>query len=551
MSEKPKNSSVPPASQFQELGRAAGLALVDGDGPPVVRIESDLNITAKRLGEIIGRLDLYERDGEGMSFFDHKGRERPMTARTFRTWLNDHVIMAEKFGKEDGMAIPGILSTDAAATILESVNFRRGVRTINAVNQVRLPIVRKDGLLELLPEGYDEETGVFTVASGIKYELDLDIEAAKAWLDRVFFLSFPFTDERSKAVQVAAMLALYAKHLPGAGGLRPGFLWIANKAGTGKSVLAKAALFPVLGDQVAAMKMKAREELDKEIEAFLRGGAPYIFLDNVYSKIQSATIDQMLTNSKSAGRAMGGHGTFVAKNSALLLVTGNQLELNEDAARRFLVVDLFDVGDPLERKIPEGSLLDDDEMQAGHWRKHMLSCLWALVKHWHDSGMPAGSKVLGSFEKFSKLMGGIVEAAGYSPPFERAVIPDAIDPAKAEYLDLMRHVLAEMNGATEKDFTLESLACLARAADLYQDSIGTLEDGRKLTAKEDGVKAGQFPVEDRGILTPSHRSAFSKKLKKLVGDEPRIGNIRLQFGQRSQSRKATYTIKILTDESTH
>jgi hypothetical protein len=524
------------------FANAAGIpGVVDADALPVVRIELDLNVTAKRLGEIVARLDLFNLNGEQV-FFDHAGEMQVMTGRKFRTWISDWVVLCVKFDGKSGGAIPQSLGIDEAATILESENFKRGVRPLAGVNQVRCPVLRENGDLDLLPWGYDGQTRIFTVPGGLEYAQDLDWEAAKGRFARELGL-FPITDERSMGVQVAALLALYIRHLPGGMSLRPGILWYANKPGSGKSVLAKACLYPVLG-RAAAAKMKKNEDLDKELEAFCRASVPYIFLDNIYGGINSASIDQLLTSEESTGRAMGGHGIFVARNTALLLATGNQIDLNDDALRRFLLVDLFEKGNPEERVVPVP--LDDKRMRSGEWRGMMLECLWALVKHWHEAGMPRGSVSLASFESYAGLLGGIVEAAGYAAPFQKAVLPDAKSPGQAEFHDLLLLVMEEMENERERDFTLEDLCRLARAGQLYQKDVGTQDEGKKMTIKEDGIsKEHKAMAQDMGYMTPAHRSSFGKRITKEIGTEPVVGGRRVEFGKRLQSRKATYTVKVL------
>jgi hypothetical protein len=531
-----------PGEHVAELARIAGLHVVDGDGAPVVKLDPDVNATATRLGEIITRLDLFEMNGE-LVYFNHEGRRAEMTARVFRTWINDYVIMACGFQKDSGLPIPGALTIQDSGTVLDCINFRRGVRKLVAINHERLPVVREDGALNLLPWGYDIGEQSYTVPGGLVYDLDVSLESARVGLDRVDG-EFPFTDERSRAVQRAAYLAMFCKHLPGGDGLRPGFLWLGNKPGVGKSVIAKGALYPVLGSAASA-KMKKNEDLDKELEAFVRAGVPYIFLDNVYGSLASASLDQLLTSKRSTGRAMGGHGIFEADNKALVLVTGNRLELNEDAARRFLVIDLFEKGDPEEREVT--NLLDDDLMGGDEWRSLMLGYCYAMVRNWHEAGMPQAKVVLPTYERFSRMLGGIVVAAGFDEPFQRAIIPDAISPERAEFAELVGLVLKEMEGKQEMDFTLEDLARMARSLEIYGKEVGSQSEGKKLTIREDQVdKEARWSAEDRGYMTPSHRSAFGKKISKVIGGEPRAADgRRVEFGRREQSRKATFTVRVL------
>jgi hypothetical protein len=407
---------------------------------------------------------------------------------------------------------------------------------------VRLPVIRADGKLEKLPWGYDAETETYTVPGGIDYPTDVDIEAAKVGLDRVDG-DFPFADARSVAVQRAGNLALFCKHLPGGEGLRPGFLWLANMVGTGKSVLAKTILYPVLGSAAAA-KLKSKEDMDKELEAFVRAGVPYIFLDNVYGGLASASLDQLLTSKRSTGRALGGHSLFEVENKALVVVTGNRLEVNEDAARRFLVVDLFEKGKPDDREIV--LRLDDDLMMGDDWRKAQLSRLWAMVAHWHAKGCPKAALTMPTYERYGEMLGGIVVAAGYEEPFQRAVIPDSFSPEKSEFLELVGLLMDEMQLLPEMDFTLEDMCRVCRAAQIFQKHVGTQAEGIKLTIKEDGLgKEERSFAVDHGYMTPSHRTSFSRRITKEIGTEPEVNGRKVEFGKRRQSRKATFTLRRL------
>lgn len=532
------------AGHMAALANAAGLGVVvDGDAAPVVKLELSLAATAIQLAPIISRLDIYQMSGD-LVFFDHLGERKVMTPSIFRNWINhEGVITCRKYVTGTPNPIEETMHKAEAETLLVDPIFLRGVRILKGVNHVRCPVVRQTGLLEPLPWGYDAETQIYTVPGGLEYDFELPLEVAKGRFHRLL-KSFPITDERSLAVQVAGMLALFIRHLPGGAGLRPGFLWYANKPGSGKSVLAKVCLYIVMG-RAAVAKLKKDEDLDKEIEAFCRAAVPYIFLDNIRGGLNSTTIEQMLTSEESTGRAMGGHGTFDAKNTALLLATGNQIDLTDDIQRRFLVVDLFEKGDPEARAFE--TPLNDSLMRSEKWRVEMLEALWALVRHWHAEGMPRGSKSLASFEEYAALLGGIVEAAGYVSPFQKAEIADAKSPGANEFEELLARVVEEMESDLERDFTLEDFARIARAGQLYQRAVGTQAEGVKLTIKEDGLsgEAKRF-ARDEGHLTQSHKTGFGKAMTKQIGTEHLIGGRKVEFGKRDQARKAKYTVRILS-----
>ena len=49
-------------------------------------------------------------------------------------------------------------------------------------------------------------------------------------------------------------------------------------------------------------------------------------------------------------------------------------------------------------------------------RPKLLSIFWAMVKDWSNKGQPAGSFLLPTFEAWARVVGGIIENAGFVSP---------------------------------------------------------------------------------------------------------------------------------------
>lgn len=533
---------------LMNLGLQAGLHVVEeGGAVPSLYLDGDLRAFARSLAAHCASQELF-RDGENMVFIDHEGERALMTADIFRTWINGFIVIFKKEreintreGKKELIPIQITISGETANAVLKCDVFAPYIRKVIAFNAVRLPVKRASGDIELLPLGYDEESRVYTRKDALPYSEDKSLDDAVKWFNNTFG-EFPFHDERSRAVVLAGMHSLYVKHLlPEEGVLRPGFLFYANKAGSGKSILAKSCLYPVMG-HCAVAKMKKGSELDKELEAFSIGGVPYIFLDNVYGSLKSASLDQMLTSAESVGRVMGGQELFRAKNKAQIFITGNNLELNEDAQRRFLIVDLLEKGEVANRKIT--NLLDESRMRSEVFRAEALSSLWSFVRSWRDGGQVLGKAVFPSFEAFSRLIGGIITGAGYACPIQRAELLDETNPDEAEFKRLLYLVGLEMNGDEER-WTAQELAKIARANELLESKVGSEQDGKDLTVKKEKPPANLVStVEDKGYLDPSSGKVFGSFLgKKLRSQFSFPGEFVIEFGERSQKRKATYTIK--------
>ena len=80
------------------------------------------------------------------------------------------------------------------------------------ISTVRLPAIRENGRIELLPEGYDEATRTLTI-SAATYPDDMPFASGIETIQDLFS-EFQFADgSRSKAVSIAALVSLYAAQL--------------------------------------------------------------------------------------------------------------------------------------------------------------------------------------------------------------------------------------------------------------------------------------------------------------------------------------------------
>jgi hypothetical protein len=154
------------------------------------------------------------------------------------------------------------ISIDYAQATIAHPRFLKHLQPLLTVNRVRLPNMRKDGTIELLPKGYDAPSGIYTCPEAVDYDTRLSFKEAQKYLDGLLG-EFCFTDKdrgRSKCVVLAMMLTLFSRHLF-EGMVRPGFIYSANSEGAGKTTLAALGIIPLLGDtcrpaQCRGMKLK-------------------------------------------------------------------------------------------------------------------------------------------------------------------------------------------------------------------------------------------------------------------------------------------------------
>lgn len=520
------------------------LATVGDDTMPQVRNEGSILEMAKGFGRYAPKLDLFEMNGT-LVYYDHRRERQEMTGRVFRGWVENYIYVVGGYDPKTGAPQSGSINLGNAMDVLVNPAFLRGVRRIKMEETVRLPRISKEGKLELMPEGYDDETGVYTVPGGLVYPVDWDVAQGKEWFKK-WFGAMPYADDRSMAVMLVGLLVMYVRHLPGGNGLRPGILWEANMAGSGKSICAKAACSITLGFAPSS-KRKKGEELDKEIEAHVRSKSAVIFLDNLYGSLKSATLDQLITSKVQTFRGMGGQAMVTLRNDSPVFATGNELEKNDDAWRRWLQCYLFEAGDPQERKIP--FLLDEDVMESEAWRKEALAAMWSFVRYWDEKGRPAGKTTLGSFESFSMLLGGIVVACGFEDPIKRPEGEAGMNPEKLDFTLMVKGLYAEMvaEDLKVKAFGLDEMARVARSLDLFSDMIGDADFGKKQMILQEKLTGEErsFAV-DQGHMTQSQLQHWTSFIKGKIGQEPVIDGVRVRFGDRiKEKRRVKFTLQVL------
>ena len=215
---------------------------------PRVRLPGNgyrISQTAEDLGRAIREQDIFERDGIVL-MVNKRGRLSVMTSEKFHSWIEDYTAPF-KMGEHTEEAAS--MSDKCASGVLASEQFLRELRTIRRVATVRLPVIRKDGRLELLPEGYDAETQVLT-RSEMEIEDDMALEKAREIFQQ-WMIDFPWPidkdeSERSKAVALAAMFAPFLDLMLSPREPRPAFIFSANSEGAGKTLLCRLAVCPVL-----------------------------------------------------------------------------------------------------------------------------------------------------------------------------------------------------------------------------------------------------------------------------------------------------------------
>ena len=204
---------------------------------------------------------------------------------------------------------------------------------------VETPTLRSDGSLLDRP-GYDEQTGLLFDPGGVVFPpipLRPTRDQAEAGRDLLLDIlkGFPFTDEASRSVVVAAFITgLVRRSLRSA----PLFAFSAPKMASGKTLLASCAGYIATGRAPAMMTQGDDSESErKRLFALLLEGVPIIVIDNLERPLASDALCSILTEPVFSDRLLGLSRTASVPTNTLLLATGNNLTLEGDLTTRALV----------------------------------------------------------------------------------------------------------------------------------------------------------------------------------------------------------------------
>lgn len=496
---------------------------------------------AKDVGQVMCHNGIYLRGEVPMVLNKTEKKLKEMSASAFRSYVDNHAVLFyyEAAGKDEPpREVRVSMPKDIAGDTLRSYNFLDQQRPIRRINVVPMPIMRADGRVDLLREGYDWDSKVLSIASGLpEYEL-MPVEEAKRVVME-FFKGFDFEGKdaetglsRSMNAHVAGMLTPFCLGLLSPLALVPMFIYTANTRRGGKTLLVKSILYTCYGTAPASSFGKDEEELRKILDTKALSAASYIFFDNVKRKISSGFLEAFLTQPTWGGRTMATQKDFGVDKQTIVYVTSNHVRTSDDIAGRALFVDLFvETTDVQAREFPV--VIDDTHLMQPSVRHSLLSAMWSMVKHWEAMGRPVGKKKLVSFEEWSRVIGGIVMAAGFGDPIEppKLVFGNTDGAEMIELVTELATELAQDETMQMVEHKMDRIVEICVEKDLFVDKI----DGKWIHPKEDP------PYYE---MKKSSSIQFGQLLKEYIGrtfDVPGVGKV--FFGRRGSKNWRRFQIE--------
>ena len=443
---------------------------------------------------------LYSFAGSPAIVRDVDGRvfTRALDFATLKPVLKEFVEFAkvDDFGDSYSEPPPDDLTSDILASFKNEFPGLRGV--------VTMPFFTMDGARPVLVStpGYDATSG-YWLAPPAGFELPeipdkitpTHVEAAKANLAKIFG-EFPYrdntghrTDTASYTHVVAAQLSFFCRDL--IKGSVPICFVSKPQPATGATKLLSSLIrvgtgLPAKGSSEI---VGSEEEIRKTLFSVALAGAPYYWLDNVTRKLASPTLANVLTQEVISERVLGGNRMADAAVRMIPFVSGNNAAVSEELARRSYLVRLDAAMTPAELRRREFAVDLDTEVPT-NLALYVWSCL-VLVKNWIDGGGYEWSgRPLASFEAWSRVIGGILEDAGYEHFLANAEMLDDLVSADDPVAALLMAMASDPKAREPR--TLRQMdPC--RAIDDLDLAFGDFFDSRDDDAKEKWL-ARKFPA---------------------------------------------------------
>ena len=155
------------------------------------------------------------------------------------------------------------------------------------------------------------------------------------------------------------------------------------------------------GDGTVHAPANSDEEARKSLFSCLRCGAPAIIWDNVTCHLDGAALNAFLTSPIFSDRVLGISSVEALPNTTLFAVSGNNLTIVGDTARRVLVCR---IDSQTENPHLRGFAFDPVAMTRTN-RLEMVAAALTLLRGYLAAGAPAMTTgAVGSFEEWGSLI---------------------------------------------------------------------------------------------------------------------------------------------------
>jgi putative DNA primase/helicase len=247
-----------------------------------------------------------------------------------------------------------------------------------------------------------------------------DLDSEVSLLPDDLLGDFPFEEEADRTNALALLLLPFVREMiPGP---TPLHALMAPEHGTGKSLLAEVLLIPSCGTVARSAVPVIEEEWQKVLTSALILGQNAILFDNAAGKIDSQQLANALTSVKWSARILGVSRMATLEIRNAWAMTINNGTFSTEIARRVAPVYLnANMERPWERTKFQHSL----PSWARQHRRDLVQAALTIAQSWATGHLTPGtleptgqrfygSLVVGSYEEWSRVMGGMLVGIGYA-----------------------------------------------------------------------------------------------------------------------------------------
>lgn len=280
------------------------------------------------------------------------------------------------------------------------------------------PIFGPDSTLKI-ENGYDPGSKLFLDSSSVKMKqinkepTVEEIELAKDLLLNNVLVDFPFDGPQNGACEKAHALAMILQPFVRQmiDGATPIYLITKPSPGTGGSKLVNIYSLLAHGEKVDfSTETRSEEEFRKKITAIMREGQHTFCLDNVNAKIDSSALASVVTAESWRDRLLGSSSTVTCPVRCTFIVIGNNPKMSNEISRRCVRIRLDAKIEKPENRT--GFKIKNLEEYVTTNRSELVWACLTLIQNWIAKGRIPGEISLGSFESWSRTLGGILRDCG-------------------------------------------------------------------------------------------------------------------------------------------
>ena len=317
------------------------------------------------------------------------------------------------------------MTVSQAKSVISSEEFKKRLPAMKRIFTIQIPTLYKNNL-SFPKKGYDKR-----YCSWLPYNAPqirptmFNLEQAKTIINLIFE-EFCFASEKDKTHAIAAFITPFCRGLfPNFATRTPVFIYMANRERAGKDYCAGCSgmLYeglcteepPICGSEDD--NVLNSDELRKKITACLIQGKKRFHSSNNKGHLNSSVFEMATTMKTWSDRILGHSKLILYNNEMDYSLSGNLgIKLTPDLMNRGRIINLHLVDEDANARTFKNPRLHEWIFDN---RITVISAIYKLVENWFEMGCPDGSIPFTSFPEWAKIVGGIMEAAGYENPCSR------------------------------------------------------------------------------------------------------------------------------------